>query len=90
MGIGFYGSEYIVKNLEKRDGAYYFYSAEYVDHSLAGTPLFEQCDLIMQFIRDYVLEGKRAQTVVEVERIGAERKPTRFTVKEYLETNYKR
>ena len=90
MGIGFYGSEYIVKNLEKRDGAYYFYSAEYVDHSLAGTPLFEQCDLIMQFIRDYVLEGKRAQTVVEVESIGAERKPTRFTVKEYLETNYKR
>jgi predicted esterase len=90
FGIGFYGSKYIVKNLEKRDGAYLFYSAEYVDHILAGTPLFEQCDLIMQFIRDYVLEGKRAQTTVEVESIGAERKPTRFTVKEYLETNYKR
>ena len=90
MGIGFYGSKYIAKNLTKEDGAYYFYSAEYVDHELAGTPLFEQCDLIMQFIRDYVLEGKRAQTTVEVESIGAERKPTRFTVKEYLETNYKR
>jgi hypothetical protein len=75
MGIGFYGSKYIVKNLEKRDGAYLYCSL---------------CDLIMQFIRDYVLEGKRAQTTVEVESIGAERKPTRFTVKEYLETNYKR
>ena len=90
MGIGFYGSKYIVRNLDKQGGAYYFYSAEYVDHSLAGTPLFEQCDLIEQFIRDYVLEGKRLQTIAEVRDMDAERKPTRFTVKEYLETNYKK
>lgn len=90
MGIGFYGSKYIAKNLTKEDGAYYFYSAEYVDHELAGTPLFEQCDLIMQFIIDYVLEGERLQTTAEVRDINAPRKPTRFTVKEYLATNYKR
>lgn len=90
MGIGFYGSKYIAKRLKKRGGAYYFYSAEYVDHTLAGTPLFEQCDLIMQFIRDYVLDGERLQTTAEVKDVNAPRKPTRFTVKEYLATNYKR
>ena len=89
MGIGFYGSKHIVKQLDKVKSPYYFYSAEYVDHSLAGTPLFEQCDLIMQFISDYVLGGKQLQTTAEVHDMALPRKPTRFTVKEYLETNYK-
>lgn len=89
MGIGFYGSKYIVKQLKRVGVPYYFYSAEYVDHSLAGTPLFEQCDLIMQFITDYVLGGKQLQTTAEVHDMALPRKPTRFTVKEYLETNYK-
>ena len=90
MGIGFYGSKYIAKKLKKENGAYYFYSAAYVDHTLAGTPLFEQCDLIMQFIQDYVLDGEKLQTTAEVRCTTTPRKPTRFTVKEYLETNYKR
>ena len=90
MGIGFYGSKYIAQKLKKAGGAYMFYSAEYVDHTLAGTPLYEQCDLIVQFIRDYVLEGRHLQITTEVCDIDAERKPTRFTVKEYLATNYKK
>lgn len=90
MGIGFYGSKYITKELKKSNGAYHFYSAEYVDHTLAGTPLYEQCDLIMQFIRDCVVGGKRLQTTTEVRDMDAPRKPTRFTVKEYLSSNYKK
>ena len=88
MGIGFYGSKYIAHQLDKLDSPYWFYSAEYVDHSLASTPLFEQQDLIMQFIRDYVLEGKRLRTKIDVEIINGERRPTNFSVKDYLNSNY--
>jgi hypothetical protein len=88
FGIGFYGSKYITRQLNKLDSPYWFYSAEYVDHSLAGTPLYEQLDLIMQFIQDYVIEGKRLRIVTEVESIDGERRPTNFSVKDYLRTNY--
>ena len=88
FGIGFYGSKYITRQLNKLDSPYWFYSAEYVDHSLAGTPLYEQQDLIMQFIQDYVIEGKRLRIVTEVERIDGERRPTNFSVKDYLNANY--
>ena len=90
MGVGFYGSKYVAKQLKKIDAPYYFYSAEYVDHILAGTPLWERCDLILQFIEDYVIEGRPYQQECVEKRVGAERRPTRFTVKEYLSTNYKR
>lgn len=88
MGIGFYGSKYIARQLDKLDSPYWFYSAEYVDHSLAGTPLFEQQDLIMQFIREYVIEGKHLRIETNVESIGGERRPTNFSVKDYLRANY--
>jgi hypothetical protein len=88
FGIGFYGSKYITRQLNKLDSPYWFYSAEYVDHSLAGTPLYEQLDLIMQFIQDYVIEGKRLRIVTEVESIDGERRPTNFSVKDYLRANY--
>jgi hypothetical protein len=88
FGIGFYGSKYITRQLNKLDSPYWFYSAEYVDHSLAGTPLYEQLDLIMQFIRDYVIEGKHLRIQTDVESIGGERQPTNFSVKDYLRANY--
>lgn len=88
MGIGFYGSKYITTQLDKHNSPYWFYSAEYVDHMLAGTPLFEQQDLIMQFIREYVIEGKNLRIHTNVERIDGERQPTNFSVKDYLRKNY--
>ena len=90
MGIGFYGSMYITRQLDKLDSPYWFYSAEYVDHMLAGTPLFEQQDLIMQFIRDYVIEGKHLRIHTEVVNIDGERQPTNFTARDYLRKNYSR
>ena len=90
MGVGFYGSKYIAEQLQKIDAPYFFYSAEYVDHILAGTPLWEKCDLVLQFIEDYVIAGRPLQQECIEKRIGAEPRPTRFTVKEYLSTNYKR
>lgn len=87
-GIGFYGSKYIAKQLDKLDAPYYFYSAEHVDHTLAGTPLFQQCDLILQFINDYVIERRKLRARMDIMDIDGERKPTHFRVKDYLNTNY--
>ena len=88
MGIGFYGSKYISKQLDKLESPYHFYSVEYGDHTIAGTPLFEQIDLILQFINDYVINGRRLCITSKVSNLDAERRPTHFTVKEYLSTNY--
>ena len=90
MGIGFYGSKYIAKQLDKVDSPYLFYSVEYADHSLAGTPLIDKCDLIKQFIRDYVKDGRRMRTIVEVDILGGEKRPTRFSAMDYVKTNYAR
>lgn len=90
FGIGFYGSKYVAKQLDKIDAPYWFYSAEYANHKLAGTPLWYQCDLIMQFISDFVIEKNRMRIRTGVEYIGKERRQTHFTPKEYLENNYKR
>lgn len=90
FGVGFYGSKYIAKQLDKLDAPYWFYSAEYVDHTLAGTPLIDKCDLIKQFIRDYVIEGRRAQIRTDVVAVDAAKCKTHFTPMDYLRTNYKR
>lgn len=88
MGVGFYGSRYIAKQLDRLDSPYLFYSVEYMDHRLAGTPLYQQCDLILQFIKEYVLQDNTLRTHTTVENIEGKRRPTRFTVRDYLRTNY--
>lgn len=88
FGIGFYGSKHIAKQLDRVDGAYMFCSAEYVDHSLAVTPLVSGLDIIMQFVRDYVYEGHKLRIMVEVESINGDKRPTRFGPMDYLKTNY--
>lgn len=88
MGIGFYGSKHITKQLDRVKGAYLFYSAEYADHSMAALPLIYSTDIIMQFIRDYVYEGRALRVHVDVETIDGERKPTRFGAMDYLKSNY--
>lgn len=90
MGVGFYGSKYIAKQLDKLESPYWFYSAEYENHRLAGTPLIDKCDLIKQFIRDYVIDGRRAQIRTDVIMLDGEKRKTQFTPMDYLRTNYSR
>ncbi len=90
LGVGFYGSAYIVEQLEKLDSPYWFYSAEYVDHKMAGLPYIYSCDLITQFINDFVIRGERLQITTDVVDLDGEKQPTRFKVMDYIRTNYKR
>lgn len=90
FGVGFFGSEYIARQLDKLDSPYWFYSVEYADHRIAGTPLWDKCDLILQFIRDYVISGESLRIRTDVSTINDKKRPTRFKVKDYLKANYKR
>lgn len=90
MRTGFYGSKYIVKQLDRIDAPYMFYSVEYGDHQLAGTPLLDKCDLIKQFIRDYVIDAQRQRTTISVKNLDAAKRKTHFTPMDYIRTNYKR
>ena len=90
FGVGFYGSAYIVEQLERLDSPYWFYSAEYVDHRMAGLPYIYSCDLIMQFINDFVIRGERLQITTDVVDLSGTKLPTRFKVMDYIKTNYMR
>lgn len=89
-GIGFYGSKHIVKHLDKALSPYYFYSAEYVTHTLAATPFIDQQDLILQFINDYVLRGRRLYIEAQIYDPTIPQRQTRFTPMDYIKTNYGR
>lgn len=90
FGVGFYGSAYIAKLLDKLDSPYWFYSAEYVDHKMAGLPFIYDCDVIMQFIRDFVIRGERLQIRTDVIDLNGDKQPTRFKVMDYIRANYVR
>ena len=90
FGVGFYGSEYIVKQLDKLDSPYWFYSVEYADHRIAGTPYIYNCDLIMQFVNDFVVRGERLQIRTDVVDLDGVKQPTHFKVMDYVKTNYVR
>ena len=87
-GIGFFGSKHIVKHLDKALSPYYFYSAEYVTHTLAATPFIDQQDLILQFINDYVLRGRRLYIEAIIYDPTIPQRQTRFTPMDYIKTNY--
>lgn len=88
FGVGFYGSAYIIKQLQKLNSPYWFYSAEYADHELSRTPLKNECDLIIQFINDYVIRDQNLQIRTDVVDLNGEKLPTHFTVIDYIKANY--
>ncbi|MBO7282507.1 MAG: alpha/beta hydrolase [Alistipes sp.] len=87
-GIGFFGSKHIAKQLDKVLSPYYFYSAEYVTHTLAATPFIDQQELILQFINDYVLRGRKLYIEAQIIDPTIPQRPTRFTPMDYIRTNY--
>jgi hypothetical protein len=90
FGVGFYGSDYIVKQLDKLDSSYWFYSVEYADHRIAATPYIYNCDLIVQFINDFVIRGENLQIRTDVVDLEGEKQPTKFRVMDYIKSNYVR
>lgn len=88
LATGFYGSDYIAEQLHAKGATYYFHSAHYRDHALALTPLTENHDEIISFLKRYVLGGEHMQHTNEYIAEGIEPCQTKFSVQEYLNSNY--
>ena len=88
LATGFYGSDYIAEQLHKRGSSYYFHSAHYRDHSLALLPLFYNHDEIISFLRRCVLGGEQMQYTNEYIDKDLEPCRTKFSIQEYLNSNY--
>lgn len=88
FGVGFYGSKFLTKQFEKMDTPYLFYSAIYRNHSMAGDPMYTNVYDVISFIKRYVVEGNRLQITETVRDAKYPKTKTRFSVKEYLSTNY--
>ena len=88
LATGFYGSDYIAEQLHKLGATYYFHSAHYRDHALALSPLTDNHDEIISFLKRCVLGGEHMQYTNEYIAEGIEPCQTEFTIQEYLNTNY--
>ncbi len=88
LGIGFYGSDYIADQLHKKRATYYFHSAHYRDHILALSPMNDNHEEIVNFLERCVLGGEKMQYTKEYVAEGIEPCQTKFTVQEYLNSNY--
>lgn len=89
FGTGFYGSAYIVEQLSKIDGSsIYFYSAIYRDHDMAVEPLSANHKEICDFLQTCVVEGKQWRNIVDITNPAVKPQQTKFTIMEYLNSNY--
>ena len=88
FGVGFYGSQFLVGQFDKMDTSYWFYSAQYRDHSMAGDPMYVNLEEVKAFINRVVVKGEKLQIVQSVADAKHPKTKTRFSVKEYLGSNY--
>lgn len=85
---GFYGSGYLVEQLEEISSPYYFYSAENVDHSMAISPMSQNQEQISRFLESFVEQGKNLQIVERVKDLTLADLPDKFKLKEYISANF--
>lgn len=87
---GVYGSRSIAAQLKEMEVPYTFYSVKNEDHSLATSPMNDNREEIMAFIR-HTVQGKEKKSVaVEVIPYGKAEQKTHFTVEDYIQKNYMR
>ena len=88
LATGFYGSDYIAEQLHEKGATYYFHSAHYRDHDLALSPLTDNHEEIISFLKRCVLGKEKMQHTNEYVAEGIEPCQTEFSVQEYLNSNY--
>ena len=88
MGVGFFGSNFICKQLKKLGVSYWFYTAQYRDHAIAGDPMYLNLHEIFSFMERVVVKGEKLQVTQCESNAKFPKTKTRFSVKEYLGSNY--
>jgi predicted esterase len=85
---GFFGSEYIAKKYDKAGFPYWFWSEENADHRIAGVPMTDNLTEMESFIRNYVFEGEKMQTIQTVKYLDHPKVKKRFGIKDYIGANF--
>nr|WP_162988924.1 alpha/beta hydrolase [Pedobacter schmidteae] len=62
---GMFGSRYLASHFKKQKYPYYFLFARNMGHEIAGTPMHDNLDEILWFIRNYVEQKKQFQMEVD-------------------------
>lgn len=88
LGVGFYGSNYLVSQFNKLDVPYWFYMVKYGTHDLAVTPMRNNLAHIREFLKSFILAGEHSQRTTEVSDTAFPKRPTSFDVKDYISANY--
>jgi predicted esterase len=60
--LGFFGSQYIAKQLDEMGAPYYFYSVENASHEISNTPMKQNLNEINTFLEKFV-SGKEKQMI---------------------------
>lgn len=85
--IGFYGSKFIVKQLDEMEVPYYFYDEAFEDHLLADSPMQKNLDLILNFIQTNIIDKKGIRMHMDIKVNGRKPVKTKFSIKEYMGAN---
>jgi dienelactone hydrolase len=88
LGTGFYGSQFIVSQLDKLSSPYWFYSVKYATHDLSVTPMRNNLVHIKTFLKDYVEQGGKQPRTTSVSDTAYPKRQTSFSVNDYLKANY--
>lgn len=86
--FGLFGSEYLAKRYDKNDFPYWFYSEENIDHKVAVSPMTDNLEDMMSFIRKYVFEGRKLQSETVVSSPDLPKAKKRFGIKDYIRANF--
>lgn len=87
-GAGFFGSKHIAEQLKKLPSPFVFYSVEGAAHEMAEEPLNDNRSEICSFLRNLVYDRKPLMIETEVEVIGRPETNTRFTLEDYIRSNF--
>lgn len=87
-GAGFFGSEYIAKQLTQQRIPHYFYSVTNTDHSIATRPMFENRYEMDAFLEKMVFGRQPLIIDTYVTPLDAPEIPKNFTMVDYIQSNF--
>lgn len=88
LRVGFFGSKFLSDEFTKQGWPHWFYTINYDSHNVAGSPMFDNHNEILTFLRDFAL-ARRQLTIKTDETDGKVPKcKTNFKIMDYIEANY--
>lgn len=81
-----YGSQYIADQLKRINAPFYFYIEENMDHAMASLPLRAHRRRVLDFLDEFVHQGRRLQIIYNHEDLSVPEKKKDLVLFDYLKT----